>query len=290
MERGLALGCHLAIVVGLVMIGWLHFEDLHSGMAAATFYLLLPYTFLMMPGTGLGRWDHAWPMAWMVWAVVTYRRPLLTGLLLGLASGSVFIPVLTLPVWLSFYWGRGVGRFLLAYLLAVALSLFFLGGLVWIVGELPRSLQTTWTFSSWQAWKSLPRETVGFWGEVPAIYRLPVFIASMAFMVVTFFWPFPKNLAHVLALSAAILLSVQFWYADQGGLYVLWYLPYLLLLVFRPNLSTAQPGPPPNDWLARTGKALRRGAARLARWLAQLRHRPPSPSSRNDSRPAVRVS
>src|SRR5581483_5306129 len=35
-ERGLALGCHLAIVIGLVLIGWLHFEDVHAGMAAAT--------------------------------------------------------------------------------------------------------------------------------------------------------------------------------------------------------------------------------------------------------------
>lgn len=273
-ERGLALGCHLAIVLGLVLIGWLHFDDVHAGMAAATFYLLLPYTFLMMPGAGLGRWDQAWPMAWMVWAVVAYRRPMLTGLLLGLASGSVFIPVVTLPVWLSFYHRRGQGRFILAYLSGVALCLFFLGGLVWIAGELPRSLQSTWTFSSWQAWKSLPEGTNGFWREIPAIYRLPVFIASMAFAVVTLFWPAPKNLAHVLALSAAILISVQFWYADQGGIHVLWYLPYLLLLVFRPNLSTAQPPPTPDDWLSRTGKSIRRGLSNFLRWVTQFRHRP----------------
>jgi len=247
-------------------------------MAAATFYLLLPYTFLMMPGAGLGRWDHAWAMAWMVWAVVTYRRPLLTGLLLGLASGSVFIPALTLPVWLSFYRGRGAGRFMLAYLTAVALCLFFLGGLVWIIGELPRSLQSVWSFSAWQAWKSLPKETIGFWGgEVglrAPVYRLPIFIASMALVGFTLFWPIPKNLAQVLALSAAILISVQFWYADQGGIHVLWYLPYLLLLVFRPNLSTAQPATPPDDWLARTGQMLRRWLAGLLRWLTRLGQRP----------------
>lgn len=273
-ERGLALGCHLAIVVGLVLIGWLHFDDVNSGMAAATFYLLLPYTFLMMSGVGLGRWDQAWPMAWMVWAVVTYRRPILTGLLLGLASGSVFVPVLTLPVWLSFYRGRGAGRFLCAYLGTIALSLFFLGGLVWIHGKLPDSLHWTWTTLSWQFWRSLPDGTISFWREIEPVYRLPVFIASMAFVIVTLFWPAPKNLAHVLALSAAILISVQFWYADRGGIHVLWYLPYLLLLVFRPNLSTAQPAPPPDDWLARATRALGRGLARLVRWLTQLRHRP----------------
>src|SRR5262249_5166908 len=40
-ERGLALVCHLSVAVGLVIIGWRIFEDVRSGMAAATFYLLL---------------------------------------------------------------------------------------------------------------------------------------------------------------------------------------------------------------------------------------------------------
>src|SRR5262249_28464512 len=52
-----------------------------------------------------------------------------------------------------------------------------------------------------------------------------------------------KNLAHVLALSAAVLVGMQFWYADQGGVYILWYLPLLLLLVFRLNLSDRCPLP-----------------------------------------------
>ena len=37
--RALALLCHLSVVVGLVLIGWKHFADVLSGMAAATFYL-----------------------------------------------------------------------------------------------------------------------------------------------------------------------------------------------------------------------------------------------------------
>ena len=69
--RALALLCHLSVIVGLVLIGWRHFGDVHSGMAAAVFYLLLPYTYMLTPNStlGLGRWDHVWPMAWMVWAV-----------------------------------------------------------------------------------------------------------------------------------------------------------------------------------------------------------------------------
>src|SRR5262249_1806963 len=34
-ERGLALACHLAVVVGLVVIGWRHFADITAGGGAA---------------------------------------------------------------------------------------------------------------------------------------------------------------------------------------------------------------------------------------------------------------
>ena len=63
--------------------------------------------------------------------------------------------------------------------------------------------------------------------------------------IATAFWPTPKNLAHVIALSAAVLIGIQFWYAEQGGIYVLWYLPFLLVLVFRPNLLDRRPLPGP---------------------------------------------
>ena len=58
-----------------------------------------------------------------------------------------------------------------------------------------------------------------------------------------------------------MLIGIQFWHADHGGLYVLWYLPLLLLMVFRPNLSAAEPPPPaPGSVLTRlAGAAWRRG-------------------------------
>ena len=116
--RSLALLCHLAIFAGLIVVGLRHFNDLHAGMAAATFYLLLPYTALHVE-----QWHHVWPMALVVWAVVFYRKPSLAGLLLGLAAGTVYFPLLILPVWCSFYWGRGDGRFLGAFALTFGLCL-----------------------------------------------------------------------------------------------------------------------------------------------------------------------
>jgi hypothetical protein len=279
LERGVAVCCHLSIALALVLIGWRHFDDLHAGAAAAAFYLLLPYPYLLMPATALGggRWDHAWPMALMIWMVLAYCRPTVAGLLLGLAAGTTLFPALVLPVWLGFYWGRGARRFALAFLLAAGLCLTVLGVILWVNGELPRSLPSGWVLSAWAPWQQPGPQVRGLWQGLPAhwAYRLPVFVAYVALLVTTAFWPSPKDLARVIALTAALLIGLQFWYADQGGIYVLWYLPFLLLLVFRPNLSACQPPPPCDDWLARQGRKLRWTFRRLLRLAIPRVRRPP---------------
>lgn len=262
----LALLCHLAIIAGLVTVGYRHFQNQHAGMAAATFYLLLPYTAIH-----IGQLHHVWPMTLIVWAVVAYRLPALAGLLLGLAAGSVYFPALVFPVWLSFYWRRGAGRFAAAFVLAAGASLAVTGTLLWLEGDLVNSLRSALALSDWQPWSQERPRTEGFWVWIDGTsihwaYRLPVFIAYVAFLITTAFWPSPKNLAHVIALTAALLIGVQLWYADQGGVYVLWYLPLLLLLVFRPNLADRVPPTisPEHDWLSRFGRLLARS---VVRWL-----------------------
>jgi hypothetical protein len=139
-------------------------------------------------------------------------------------------------------------------------SLSAIGLVLWYDGELAHSLQSAIERSDWQPWEMPKAE--GFWTGVHWAYRLPVFIAYAGFVLTTFFWPRPKNLAHLLALSAALLIGIQFWFADKGGVYILWYLPLLLLMVFRPNLSDRVPPAivPETDWLRRVGRwLLRRG-------------------------------
>ncbi len=282
LERGFTVLCHLSVAVGLILIGWRHFEDLHAGMAAATFYLLLPYTYLLMPRTpmNLGRWDHAWPMAAIVWTVLTFRRPTLAGGFLGLAAGTVFFPVLVFPLWLSFYRGRGALRFGLSFVGSAGSCLAIIGLVLWLNDALPQPLASSWKLSAWMPWLPPGKDMQGLWtGETSHwAYRLPIFLAYVAFAGTTVFWPSPKNLGHVLALTAALLIGIQFWYADRGGLYILWYLPLLLLLVFRPNLSACQPQPPVPDWLSRLGRRSLLLARRLVRLLRPVR--PSRPISR----------
>ena len=72
-------------VLGIVFIGYRHFDNIQTGVAAASLYLLLPYSAFMV-----GRLDHIIPAALLVWAVATYRRPVLSGLLIGAAAGLTF--------------------------------------------------------------------------------------------------------------------------------------------------------------------------------------------------------
>jgi hypothetical protein len=261
-ERTTAILCHLAVAAGLVCIGLWHFQDAQSGMAAATFYLLLPYTAFHVEQV-----HHVLPTALLVWAVAAYRRPGLAGILLAAASGTGYFPVLTLPIWISFYWGRGAARFLCCFGSAMVVCLVAIGGILWMDGDLAHSIQAAISLSDWQPWiEPNARTTEGFWTGVKFAwaYRMPVFIAYLAFVVATLFWPSPKNLAAVIALCAALLIGLQFWYADQGGVYVLWYLPFLLLLVFRPNLADrlAVPINSETDWVTRLRRWLVRFASR----------------------------
>jgi len=227
--RIMAIVSQLAIVSGMIFIGWRHFENARLGIAAAVLYLLLPYT-----ATMTGRVDHALPGALIVWAVASYRLPFMAGSLIGLAIGTIYYPVFLLPLWCSFYWERGVRRFALG--VAAALGALVLG--LWLTSPDARVFLAQ--LRQMVGW-ILPNEVAleGFWA-LPTndpVFRLPVLAAFIAMMATLAIWPAPKNLGTLLSCSAAVLLGSQFWKAHNGGLFMAWYLPVLLLVVFRPNLE-----------------------------------------------------
>jgi hypothetical protein len=227
--RVMAILSQVAIVAGMIVIGWLHFENAKLGIAAAVLYLLLPYTAIMT-----GRVDHVLPGALIVWAVAAYRRPLVSGGLIGLAIGTIYYPVFLLPLWCSFYWERGFRRFVLG--IAAAILLLVIG--LWLTS--PDADVFTGQLRQMFGW-IFPNEVLleGFWAlpSNDAVFRLPVLAAFIAMIATLAIWPVPKNLGTLLSCSAALLLGSQFWKAHNGGLFMAWYLPVLLLVVFRPNLE-----------------------------------------------------
>jgi hypothetical protein len=225
--RTAAILAHLAIVAGMVWIGYRHFDNIHTGVAAATLYLLNFYTSQMTSYV-----DHVVPAALLIWAVAAYRLPLLSGVLLGLAAGLIYYPLFLLPLWCSFYWRRGLVRFVVGVLLAMAL-LAASFALKW--QDLGTFLTQVQQMVGWR--NPLDIEPSGFWNSTTASYRIPVLALFVAICGGMAIWPAQKNLGTLLSCSAAVMLASQFWHAHQGGLYMAWYLPLLILTIFRPNLE-----------------------------------------------------
>ncbi|MGQ9576464.1 MAG: hypothetical protein ACUVUC_14220 [Thermoguttaceae bacterium] len=250
--RIVALVAIVLLVLGMVMIGHWHFDSIRTGVAAASLYLLLPYMSQMT-----GRIDHIVPAAIVVWAVAFYRRPLVAGLLLGAAAGLVFYPLFLVPLWCSFYWRRGLTRYLIgmafSLLLMIALLPFLSDSFASFRGQLQQMFGGTIFAQDAQ---------FGFWRDCPWAVRIPVLAVYGVVCAAFGLWPAQKNLGTLASCSAAVMLGSQFCQAHEGGLAMAWYLPLLIVTVFRPNLedrvavSAVIEGK--RAWVARLGARLRK--------------------------------
>ena len=228
LTRTFAVLAHLAVVLGIICVGHWHFNNVKMGLGPATIYLMLPSAAITP-----GQLAHVLPAALLVWAIVCYRYPLLSGVLVGTAIGTIYYPLFLLPLWVSFYWRGGWRSFLLGTLMASSGMALVAG---WITsGEQP-------LLEMLQQMYGIMRPRMdglsGIWdlGWDP-IYRLPVLFAFAALSITFALWPAQKNMGTLLSCSGAIMLATQFWHGNNGGVYVEWYLPLILLTMFRPNLE-----------------------------------------------------
>lgn len=230
--RLLAILAHAAVVSGLWFIGRNLFADRNLGLAMATLYLLLPCT-----AYNVGEFNHVLPAALIVWAFVCFRKPIVSGVLLGLACGTMVFPVFLLPIWAAFYGRKGAGRFVAA-LCGVALVLLVCLAITSadsdsfvqrILGENNMILSAL----------SGKENSAGFWKDLDylSVYRLPVMVAYFIMLTIMTIWPKSRTVEILLAQSTAAVLGTQLWYEQQGGVYLLWYVPLMLMVVFRPRLA-----------------------------------------------------
>lgn len=227
--RAMAILSQLMIVIGMISIGRRHFDNIGTGIATAQLYLLLPYT-----AVRTGAVTDALPAALIIWAVVTYRRPIISGGLIGLAIGATYFPIFLLPLWIGFYWHRGVGR--------------FVGGLIAALAVVVASL--AFTSAGWDDFFQQLRaifgvrlpptredHLAGIWDYWSPVWRLPILVTFLALCFSMSILPAHKNLGTLLSLSAVVMLGTQFWHPTTTGMAMAWYLPLVLLTVFRPNLE-----------------------------------------------------
>ena len=224
--RVVAILSHAAVVAGLVITGSRHFGSHSSGAATATMYLMVPCTALFAGGVA-----HVLPSALLVWAIVLYRRPTLAGMMVGLAAGTIYYPAFLIPLWCSYYWERGVKRFVTGLLVMIAVLAITQAATAEDWDQLVAHLRQMFGIY-------LPvTEGQGIWKFWPFWYRMPILGAFVALSLSFAAWPMRKHLGTIICCTAAIMISVQFWHAHGGGLYIAWYLPLVLLTIYRPNLE-----------------------------------------------------
>lgn len=228
----LAILAHAAVVSGLWFVGRNLFGDKSIGLAMATLYLILPCT-----AYNVGEFNHVLPAALVTWAFVAFRKPVVSGVLLGLASGTLLFPIFLLPIWTTFYGRKRAGKFLLA-LMSVATVL--LASLALTSADSNSFYQRViGTINVPLAALSNQEFSPGFWNEADYVspYRWPVMAAYFIMVIFMTIWPRRRNVEVLLAQSAAAIIGTQLWYTQKGGVYLLWYVPLLLMVIFRPRLT-----------------------------------------------------
>lgn len=231
---------HLGLCAAMLAIGTRHFQRVISGLAVVVAYLVLPYSRIAVVDCG-----QVLPAALIVTAVLLYQHAGAAGALIGLAGGWMPASLGLVPLWLGFYRGWDRFRFGLAAL-AVAGACGLLGQQSPLLAEWARALGAR-SLAEAGLWPGVEGPQAGsFWTDIDPAFRLPMLVAYAVLVLSLSVWPPGKNLGELIALSAALLVASQFWYLEEGGTMVLLYLPLMLLVVFRPNLSSKRaptPGP-----------------------------------------------
>ena len=229
--RALPTVAHLAVVIGLLWAGKSTFGAAKSGVAMATLYTLLPVTAFEVGAT-----NHLLPAALTLWAFLLHRKPVAAGVLLGLAGATQVFPLFLVPLWASYYGRAGLGRFLIGFAATLAASA---GSLVFVSADVQSFLRLV--LGSFYPYIEMlsSEQSDGVWGggAAWAMYRPPVVLVYFILVAAFTAAPRPKTSEMLLAQSVVLILATQFWVPAGGGLFIQWYLPLLLLMMFRPRLT-----------------------------------------------------
>ena len=225
---------HATVVVGLLYIGQRHFNSLQLGVSMSCLYLLLPCTAFMVHEL-----SHVLPAACLTWAFACYRKPMVAGVLLGLACGTLFFAVFLLPLWAVFYGRRGSLRF--------GISLGAVAAVVLITVAFTSSDANSFMnrlvqAANWTVYRLFSQSVADSSNGIGQIF-LRITLGSVFFLMLIGMTAIPRrrNLENLLADSTALIVTAQLWYPEDVGIYVLWYLPLLLLVIFRPRLDRFTP-------------------------------------------------
>ena len=234
LARILVVIAHTFVVIGLLMIGRQHFASLQLGISMSCLYLLLPCT-----AVNVHELNHVLPAACLVWAIASYRNPIVAGVLLGLASGTLFFAAFLLPLWAVFYGKNGGLRFVVSVL---GIGAVLITSLLLISGDASSFTNKLVTTANWTAYRLLDDSPADGDATLSQLFiRIPMAAIFFVMLTAMTVLPRPRNLENLLSNSTCLVVAAQMWYPDDIGTYVLWYLPLFLIVIFRPRLDRFTP-------------------------------------------------
>ncbi len=234
LARILIVIAHTMVVLGLLHIGRQHFASLQLGISMSCLYLLLPCT-----AVKVHELNQVLPAACLIWAISSYRNPIVSGILLGLASGTLFFAVFLLPLWAVFYGRKGGLRFVIS---VMGVTVVLISCLLLTSGDADSFFSKLVTTANWTVFRLLDDTGAGADASLSQLFvRIPMAAVFFVMLTAMTVLPRPRNLENLLANSTSLIVAAQMWYPDDIGTYVLWYLPLFLLVIFRPRLDRFTP-------------------------------------------------
>ena len=224
--RGAAIFFDLACVLGLIVLG----RRLAGNRLAAILalgWLAYPYTAFVLQSNS----NDSLLAALLIWSLALFAQPLARGALLALAAATKFAPLALAPLYLAGRRGllatRG-DRSALRPALLYAAAFGAAAVLIFAHPVIDPGLATFWerTIGS-QAGRSSP---FSIWGQADlGFLHTAVKLAAVALALAVALLPRERTMAQVAALGAAVMIAVQLTAEHWFYLYIVWFLPMVLV-------------------------------------------------------------
>ena len=223
--------------------------DPDTALTIVFVYAISPYLLGMVGELGLERASHIAAAPFILLALLFLTRPVLAGLLLGIATGMLYYPLFLAPLWFGYLRRRDGIRnglmFLAAFAAVGIVCVIMLMVMVKPVEESQSPLGAFLddTIMQQQFKAGYGNSPLSFWGQYPefATWGKPTAgILYCLFCVVIAFLPRHVDARQLIPLTAAVLVSTQLVLSFGGGNYIGFYLAPLILTFF----GTPRPTPP----------------------------------------------
>jgi hypothetical protein len=261
----------LITTAGMYVLG----TRLREGAAGRALGIVLAYAWVAYPYTAFvlaSNSNDSLVAAFVVWALVFMRSPLVRGALIGLGGAAKFAPWALAPLMLT-----GLGRdrrreaylFTMAFVAAIALAILPFTTDVGLHGFWNQT-------AGYQADRPAPLTIWGLYGGITWVRRL-VEIGALVLIMQLAVAPERRTQVQMAGLAAGVLIALQLCLSYWFYLYIVWFVPPLLAALFGEygsktwRMPVARPESSESMVTAFSHGSSSEGSNRAGSWVRNLR-------------------